>query len=359
MTFNRSDARFPAGRTGLRRRHPRAFTYAVLAMLLVSAFLLAIVVFQHDADSGSGPGALDGDTLATIAVFDVGQALSAAVITTDGASLVYDFGLTRDGTENVIIPFLRDHGVEAIDYAVLSHPHQDHLGGLPALLEGIPVDVFIDPVLETTNQTYLRSLQMIEERGIRAAKARRGDEYSLGEHAGFEILWPTDDLLTDGDGSHRLNDNSTVARVTVDQIQILLTGDIEHDAELALVDHYGPELRVDILQVAHHGSNTSSQDQFLEAARPAIGIIPVGADNQYGHPHIEVMQRLRRHDVEIYRTDVDGTITIQTDGKNYEISTSRMDQSWTIPASLRRWTTLKPTPMAGPLGFWSSMMVSN
>jgi competence protein ComEC len=351
-------ARF--GQRSQARRHPRGFTLVVLAMLLISATLLTVVLVQREFSAQSGSRELGGERLPTIAVLDVGQAIAAAVVTEDGAALVYDFGLTRSDAEDVILPFLREHRVDQIDYAVLSHPHQDHVGGLPTILEEISIGLYIDPVLETTNQTYLQSLEMIEEREISVVTARRGDEYLLGENAVIEILWPVEDLLINRDGSHRLNDNSTVVRLTIGDVTVLFTGDIEADAEAALGGDYGRELAVDILQIAHHGSNTSSQDEFLELASPEVGIIPVGPDNQYGHPHAEVMQRLRSHGIEIYRTDVDGTVIIETDGVDFDITTTRTDQSkWRAIALLRRWTKSRPMLMGSGSRYLYSMMASN
>jgi competence protein ComEC len=359
MYSNRTPRTTRAGRRSSRWRQSRGFNIFVIVTLLISAVLLALVLLQREADTSSSQGELSGDAVATFALLDVGQALSAAIVTDDGYSLVYDFGLTQSNTEDVILPFLEEHRVSEIDYAILSHPHQDHVGGLPALLESMPIATYIDPVLETTNQTYAQSLEMIEERDIHAEIARQGDTYSLGEHVDLEILWPTDDLLIDSDGSHRLNDNSTVVRVDIGDVSILLTGDIERDAEDILVDTMAVNLDVDILQVGHHGSNTSSQDHFLAASSPALAAIPVGQDNQYGHPHGEVMQRLRQHNIQIYRTDVDGTVIIQTDGESWDVTTTRTGQSWTDIRSSLRWIGSNWTAMATSSPSWFSMMGSN
>jgi competence protein ComEC len=316
----------PRGRT-------RVVNVIFLGSLAVSVLLLALVVFFRDDLDGDEAriGQLDGDAIVTVAVFDVGQALSVGVVTSDGHSLLYDFGLSRANVEEVIVPFFRARGVERIDYAVLSHPHQDHVGGLPALLETMPIGVYLDPVIESTNQTYARSLEMILDLEIPAEAARRGDRFSLGEHVSVDILWPTDDLLRERDGTDRINDNSTVLRLTAGSVRFLLTGDIERDAEAALVELEGSGLHVDVLQVAHHGSNSSTADPFLEVARPSVAIVSAGHENRYGHPHVEPMQRLRGAGSTIYRTDVDGTVTIRSDGDSFEISVERTSESWRTP----------------------------
>ena len=321
-----------------RLRRSRRFNLFVLATLLVSALLLALALLERDSDSPAVTGSPDGDPVATFALLDVGQALSAALVTEDGHSMVYDFGVSGANTHEVIIPFMEEHGVSEIDYAILSHPHQDHLGGLPQLLDSMPVARFIDPVLETTNQTYAHSLERIEEHGIDASMTRQGDAYTLGNHVELEILWPVDELIRDPDGAPNLNENSTVVRVDIGDVSMLLTGDIEREAENILVETMASEIDVDILQVGHHGSNTSSQDHFLRAANPSLAAIPVGRDNPYGHPHREVMQRLREHEIRIFRTDVDGTVIIQTDGESWDVTSTRTGQSWTNPGLPQPWT---------------------
>ena len=316
-----------AGTRAPGRRRSRRFNFFVLATLLVSIVLLGLVYWEYRSDDQQPTAAeLDSEPVATLAVLDVGQALSVALVTHDGYSMVYDFGLTIADANETIIPFLDEHDVDELDMAIVSHPHQDHIGGLPTLLESVPVGLYIDPALETTNQTYLRSLEMVEDLEIETSLARQGDTYSLGADVEMGTLWPVDDLLLNADGTLRLNDNSTVIRVDIGDVSILLTGDAEQDAEEILVDTMAGDLDVDILLAGHHGSNTSSHNPFLDATSPSIAIISAGADNQYGHPHSEVMHRLRQHEIDIYRTDVDGTVIIQTDGTGWTVSTTQSGQ---------------------------------
>jgi competence protein ComEC len=325
MNANRPQyrTRRQSSRTLLRRTG--RFNLFVLGMMLVSAALLALVLIEREDEAASRQGALEGDNLATVAVLDVGQALSVAIVTDDGYSMVYDFGVSGANTHEVIIPFLEEHGIEEIDYAILSHPHQDHLGGLPQLLDTMPVAHYIDPVLETTNQTYAHSLERIEQYEIETSIARQGETYSLGQHVELEILWPVDDLITNSDGTPNLNENSTVVRAEIGEVSILLTGDIEREAERILTETMADRIDVAILQAGHHGSNTSSQDYFLDVSTPELAVISAGLDNQYGHPHTEVMQRLRERNIQVYRTDVDGTVIIQTDGSTWDVSGTRTD----------------------------------
>jgi len=252
-------------------------------------------------------------------VIDVGQGACVVVITPDGRTLVADAGRSHERVRRVVIPYLREHGVERIDYLVATNPDQDHIGGMPAILEEMEVGAWVDPVVSTTNQTYAESLQLVDELGIEAIRARRGGMLDMGPGVTAEILWPVDPLMLDGSQESH-NDNSIVIRLTHGEVSFLITGDIEEPAEEALVEADEDErLRADVLVVPHHGSNTSSTAGFLDAVSPTVAIIPVGLDNQYGHPRDEAVQRLRFRSIRVFRTDLDGTVEVRSDGDEYQV----------------------------------------
>ncbi len=252
-------------------------------------------------------------------VIDVGQGACVVVITPDGRTLVADAGRSQERVRRVVIPYLREHGVERIDYLVATNPDQDHIGGMPAILEEMEVGAWVDPVVSTTNQTYAESLQLVDELGIEAIRARRGGTLDMGPGVTAEILWPVDPLMLDGSQESH-NDNSIVIRLTHGEVSFLITGDIEEPAEEALVEADEDErLRADVLVVPHHGSNTSSTAGFLDAVSPTVAIIPVGLDNQYGHPRDEAVQRLRFRSIRVFRTDLDGTVEVRSDGDEYQV----------------------------------------
>ena len=290
-----------------------------VALLLVAIVLLSRAGWP--APSGIGPRFDAGRT--TIAFLAVGQALAVAVVTADGHALLYDAGNSARDVDDVILPFFRQHGITTLDYLLLSHPDQDHVGGMPAVLDAFTVVTFLDPALPSTNLAYLETLRGVADRGIRAERARSGQAFSLGTQVRIEILWPRDPLLQSEGGEVSDNDNGLVARLVVGDVTILLTGDIEAPAEHALVDIEASRLRAQILQVPHHGSQTSTTPALLKAVQPAVAVISVGAGNPYGHPHREVVKRLRAAGIDLYRTDVDGTIIIESDGESYRISTEQ------------------------------------
>lgn len=256
----------------------------------------------------------------TVAVMDVGQGQSVVVITPDGQAMLIDGGISGARMENAIIPYLREHGIEELQYVVISHPHQDHIGGLPRLLENMPVQALVDPVIPSTNQTYAQVLEMALELNIEGIMARRGDTLDLGPTVQVEVLWPTAEYVEES-GADDPNDSSVVLKIQYGEVSIIVPGDAERGAEWEMVElDENDQLQADILVAGHHGSNTSSTAEFLDAVDPTVAIISNGLDNEYGHPHDEVLQRLRFRGITVYRTDLEGTIEIVSDGESYEVT---------------------------------------
>ncbi|MFO7272844.1 ComEC/Rec2 family competence protein [Sphaerobacter thermophilus] len=301
----------------MNRRASRRLRWVILALALV--LLLVILALALPSLIGDESGGREPGELTRIAFFDVGQGLSVGIITADGRSLLYDMGDREDAVDSVILSFFREHGIERLDYVVSSHPDQDHIGELATVLNRIPVGTYLDPAIENTNRAYLRGLQVVEEKGIPAQRARRGDAFELGERTRVEVLWPEPPFITDSDGEVHDNNNSVVLRVIDGDVRILLTGDIEEEAEEELLALDPSALRADLLQVAHHGSNSSSTMPFLDAVGARTAVISAGADNSYGHPHRETMQRLREAGMTVYRTDVDGTVVFVSDGTQIQL----------------------------------------
>jgi beta-lactamase superfamily II metal-dependent hydrolase len=296
---------------------------AILFLIVLALIAGSFVLGDDDDDPTPTPTrqatANSADPL-VFTIMDVGQGLCVVVITPDGHSMVIDGGRSKSRMAERVIPYLKEHGVERVDYVVATNPDQDHIGGLEQLLEDMPVGAWVDPVVPTTNQAYARELELVLEKGITPIRARRGMTLDLGQDVRAEILWPVDPLLLDGDEpSH--NDNSIVLKLTYGETRFLVPGDIEEEAERLLVEmDTDRALRADVLVAAHHGSKTSNTAAFLDAVDPDVVLIGVGLDNQYGHPHDEVIQRLRSRGIEIYRTDLDGTVEVLSDGQDYIVN---------------------------------------
>ncbi len=244
---------------------------------------------------------------------DVGQGDCTLIMSGD-KTLLIDAG--ENGHETDVLNYLRSMKIDKLDYIIATHQHSDHIGGIPEVLEEFDADNIIMPRLTKeqtpTNSTYKAFLTALQNSDAKIISAKPGLKYSLGD-ADFEILGPVTDDCED------INSMSAVTKITYGVNSFIVTGDAEKDEELEIIDN-GADLDCDVLRVGHHGSTTSSCKDFLDAVSPEICVISCGANNDYGHPHDKVMNRLDNYTDEIYRTDICGSIVMTSDGENIEIS---------------------------------------
>lgn len=237
---------------------------------------------------------------------DVGQADGMLLIAGDTTVLI-DAGNTD--TARDVVSYLDRFGIEELDLVVNTHPHGDHLGGIPAVLGSISAkEVWCS---HTEYDTYLFSsfLQAMDKQNLTIRDPAPGTTYtSDGLH--IEVLGPQFENETYND----LNDTSLVLMVEFGEKKFLFTGDMEAYAENQLVQA-GIDLKADVLKVGHHGSYSSTSQSFLRKVSPEFGVISCGRDNEYGHPHKEPLRQLQNADVELYRTDLMGDIILVTDGQ--------------------------------------------
>ncbi len=266
----------------------------------------------------------------TITVLDVGQGDAILIQSPSGRSALIDgggeIGAQRSGWDvgrMRVVPALRRAGVRRVDVVVLSHAHEDHVGGLPAVMENFPIGLVLDPGVPHPAPSYARFLRLIEARRIPYRQAGDGLQVDLGAGARLTILHPAGpadppgDL--DGDAVHA---RGVVARLTHGRNAALFTGDVEVPVERVLIDRGAP-LASQMLKVGHHGSRTSTSPEFVARVRPRIAVISLGADNAFGHPHPATLATLTASGAAIYRTDRDGAVKITCDGTTLRVYTMR------------------------------------
>lgn len=261
-------------------------------------------------------------------MLDVGQGDAIALRTTRGNWILFDAGRawrTGDAGRAVIVPYLARRGGKLRAF-VLSHPHNDHVGGASTILRALKPGSFHDPGFVAPSGSYADALASAASSGTRWARVRPGDSLAID---GLVINFMAPDSAWASTLSDP-NEASTIARVRFGAVRFLLVGDAEREMEQWLVANDSAGLRTDILKVAHHGSSTSTTDRFLRAAQPRVALISVGKDNGYRHPSPAVVERLARSGAAVYRTDRHGTIIVSTDGKHIRVRARGSE--WELPA---------------------------
>jgi len=224
-----------------------------------------------------------------------------------------------DVGSKIVIPYLRRKGINEIDLLVLTHPHLDHLEGLLPVIKEFKVDMVLDSRLICDSSEYKEFISLIQKKGIPYHKAKAGDNFIFSKNLEIFLLNPLydSDFYNDSD----FNNASIVVKLFYKNADFLFTGDIEEATEKKLLI-WQNILKSEILKVGHHGSATSTNLEFLDKVDPSIAVITVGK-NHFGHPSQKIIERLEDKNIQIFRTDEDGTIIIRTNGQEYWIKTLR------------------------------------
>ena len=278
------------------------------ALLLLLALLLSGCVFTvplgttESTESSTAPTLSDGATL-QVHYIDVGQA-DCMLLECEGKYMVIDGGNRADSS--LVIAYLQNQGIEEIEAVVNTHPHEDHVGGLPAVLAVYPVKAVYGTSRVYSSSVYDDFLRYIDQQGQELQIPKPGDSFFLGS-AKVTFLGPVKS------GYEDLNDTSLVLMVQFGDNKFLFTGDMESVAERDLVES-GADLKADVLKVGHHGSYSSTSYLFLREVMPKYGVITVGRNNEYGHPHGDALRRLTAAGLTLYRTDLCRDLVVATDG---------------------------------------------
>ena len=282
----------------------------IVALIIVILGALIYTYFGGNVDLGGERQSEVVDGTIEFYVLDVGQA-DAILIKSEKGNILFDSGDLD--TKYELVDTLGKLGVSEIEYAIFTHPHADHIGGADVVLTSLEVHNVIMPVLDDkdipTTKVYERLIKAIEDdETINLIAAEPDSEYSVGD-VKMKILAPASPDYTD------LNNYSVVVRVDFGATSFMMTGDAENVSEEEMLVRYpASELKATLYKAAHHGASESNTAEFLAAVRPEIIAISCGADNSYGHPHVETLERFGETGAEIYRTDIDGTLKFVSDG---------------------------------------------
>lgn len=279
-----------------------------ITLLLLLAFLLGGCDLPGETAPATRPAVPDGDAL-TVHFIDVGQA-DCALLECGGEYMLIDGGNVEDG--QLVVSYLEQQGVERLEYVFCTHAHEDHVGGLPAVLAVYETGAVFSPTTTYASRCFDDFLYYADQQRLEVTIPSPGDQYWLGDGergASVLVLGPVKSYAD-------TNNTSLVLMVSFGENRFLFTGDMETEAENDMLDHWEGRMdwKVDVLKVGHHGSNTSTGYRFLNETDPDYGVISVGTGNSYGHPHAEPLSRLNQAGVTILRTDELGTIVARSDG---------------------------------------------
>ncbi|MFQ5880286.1 MAG: ComEC/Rec2 family competence protein [Dehalococcoidia bacterium] len=245
---------------------------------------------------------------------DVGQGDAILIRTPAGHKILVDGGPSGEAITTALgrqLPFWDRH----LHMVVLTHPQADHLSGLLAVLERYRVDQVLASPAVVESDLFQQWQEAVAEGRVPYQVAARGQWLDLGDDAWLSVLHPPSATFTDAD----VNNSSVVVKLRWRHIGFILTGDVEAEAEALLTD--AADVRATVLKVAHHGSATSTTPTFLRAVRPLVAVISVGADNRFGHPSPQVLERLE--DAFLVRTDDNGDVHVSTDGRRLWVEVQR------------------------------------
>ena len=298
-----------------------------LVLALVLAFYFLIIRPRRPAPLPPPSG---GEL--QVHVLDVGQGDSILIISPSGKAALVDAGTPGSGKR--VLDAMKRYNVGQIDLMITTHAHADHIGGADEVINGTTVRKVLDSKVPNTTKNYTDFLEAIDKRGVEYIAAEPNQTFpDLGDGVVLTVLAPIQPFFTKDQlrsGGNEPNANSVVTRLDYGDFSMLLTGDAEAQTEERIM-RSGANVSAKVLKVGHHGSKYASSEDFLKRGKFEAALISDGADNRYGHPSPEALERFKALGIKLYRTDLQGEITLTTHGRgDYQIKTQReaTDDLW-------------------------------
>lgn len=241
---------------------------------------------------------------------DAGQG-DSILVQSEGVNLLIDAGTNED--EEMVVSYLKEQGVEKLDYVVATHPHIDHIGGMDAVIETFPVGICFLPEEMYDTESFQEVLTALNKEDVKVRHPEFMENYEIG-NGRFVFITPDSTRQYED-----INDSSLGIRLTNGTHSFLLCGDISRRIETEILDS-GISIQSDVMKLNHHGSQDANSWKFLKSASPSFVVITCGTRNEFGHPHEKVMKRVEKLGAGVFRTDLQGTIVFESDGKSLTCS---------------------------------------
>lgn len=267
--------------------------------------VLLIVIFSLSGCSSDNSSSTYAQNVMKVNYIDVGQG-DSILIQVNGKNLLIDAG-PNESTDK-LMSYLKKQNIKKLDYIVATHPHEDHIGGMSSVIKKYAIGEFYAPKKMTNTKTFENMVSALKSKNIKINVATAGVNLDLGKNVTCEMIAPNNTNY------ENLNNYSAVIKITYGNSKFLFTGDAEKLSENEILNE-NHDISCDVLKVGHHGSTSSSSKPFLDKVAPKIAVISCGKNNDYGHPHHGTTEELKKRNIQIYRTDIDGSIILISDGK--------------------------------------------
>lgn len=269
------------------------------------------IQFKENQEETTKPVISDDKNNLKVYFIDVGQA-DSILIDNNGEYALIDAGNNADGKK--LVNYFSSLGITSFKYVIGTHAHEDHIGGMDDIIRNFSIEHFYMPDVITTTKTFEDVLDALEEKQIAFETPEEDATFSLA-NTKFKVLYV-------GTDSSDINDTSIILKATYHKNTMLFTGDASSKIEEKILKK---DLESNVLKVSHHASQYSTSKKFLDLVKPQYAIIEVGVGNVYNHPKDIVLERLKKVGAKIYRTDLDGTIILESDGANIRVTTEKTD----------------------------------
>ncbi len=276
------------------------------ALILTLIFSIVLIGCNTNSSNNVSNSSSSNSENLMVHFIDVGQG-DSILVQFQNKNLLIDAG-PRSSSDD-LMKYLKKVGIKKLDYVVATHPHEDHIGGMPDVIKAFDIGEFYAPKKQATTKIFESMVTELKKKDLKIHVAKAGVTLDLAQGLDIKMVAPNSDNYED------VNDYSAVIKLSYKDTSFLFTGDAEKLSEKEILQK-GYDLKADVLKLGHHGSSTSSSKEFLDKVSPKYAIASLGKDNDYGHPHKETIDAMKKRNVTFYRTDKEGTVVLVSDGKN-------------------------------------------